>query len=89
MKHAGDAALDELEALLQKIRRYRGLKERKRGSFYRRSAGFLHFHEDPAGFFADLKIGTDFERFRINTGAERRQLLERIAALCRDDGAPS
>ena len=89
MKHAGSAALDELEPLLQKIRRYSSLKERTRGSFYRRAAGFLHFHEDPAGFFADLKVGNDFERFRINTGAERRQLLERIAALCRDDGARS
>lgn len=81
MKHAGEAALNALEDLLVEIRRYDGLKERKRGAFYRKSSGFLHFHEDPAGFFADLKVDGDFQRFRVNTVAERRALLRRIAQL--------
>jgi hypothetical protein len=60
MKHAGDVALDTVEDLLVAIRRHEGLKEKKRGTFYRRGSGFLHFHEDPAGMFADLKTGADF-----------------------------
>lgn len=73
MKHATDKALDELEDLLLLIRAYPELKEKKRGIFYRKSTAFLHFHEDPAGLFADLRIGGDFLRFTVNTPAERRQ----------------
>jgi hypothetical protein len=54
MKHAGPEALDQLEPILAELRKLPGLKEKKRGAFYRGSSGFLHFHEDPAGFFADV-----------------------------------
>jgi hypothetical protein len=81
MKHAGPQALDALEGLLTAIRRHEQLTERTRGIFYRKSSAFLHFHEDPAGFFADLKVGDDFQRFAVNTAAERRALLQRIARL--------
>jgi hypothetical protein len=57
------------------------LKERKRGAFYRKSAGFLHFHEDPAGLFADLKVGGDWERFRVSTPEEQSDLLARVDSL--------
>ncbi len=83
MKHAGDQALDVLEGLLEAIRHFDVLKEKKRGVFYRRSSGFLHFHEDPAGFFADLKTLDDYQRFPVNTATERRALLRRIAMLLR------
>ena len=84
MKHAGPETLDTLADFLDQIRRHAGLREPKRGSFYRKSSGFLHFHEDPAGLFADLKIGNDYQRFRITTAAERRALLQRIAQLTRE-----
>jgi hypothetical protein len=80
MKHAGAEALDQLESILQEIRQLGGLKEKKRGAFYCRSSGFLHFHEDPAGFFADLKIGDDYERFPINSKTQTQALLRRAAA---------
>ena len=79
MKHAGPAALDQLEPVLAKLRKLDGLRERKRGAFYRGSSAFLHFHEDPAGFFADLKVGNDFVRFPVNSGAEVERLLARAA----------
>lgn len=78
MKHAGAAALDELEPLLAALRGLPGLKERSRGVFYRKSRAFLHFHEDPRGLFADIReaVGGDFERIEV-TGAEgRARLLE-------------
>jgi hypothetical protein len=80
VKHAGPGALDQLEPILEEIRRLGGLKEKKRGAFYRGSIGFLHFHEDPAGFFADLKIGDDFVRFPINSKVQTQTFLRRAAA---------
>jgi hypothetical protein len=79
MKHATDVALDALEDLLDQIRAAGALTERKRGVFYKRSSAFLHFHEDPAGFFADLKAGAVWERLPVNTARERRALLQAIA----------
>lgn len=84
MKHAGPETLDALADFLDQIRRHPGLREPKRGSFYRKSSGFLHFHEDPAGLFADLKMDGEYQRFRINTVAERRALLRRIARITGD-----
>ena len=76
MKHAGPAALDQLEPLLNEIRALEGLKEKARGVFYRRARAFLHFHEDPSGLHADLRIaGDDFDRYRVQDEAERAALL--------------
>lgn len=69
MKHAGPGALDQLEPLLARVRALPGLVEKKRGTFYRKSRAFLHFHEDPKGLFADIRAGdgADFERFDVTT----------------------
>ncbi len=77
MKHAGPDALDALEPVLKQLRAIDGLKEKNRGTFYRGSKAFLHLHEDPAGFFADLKKGADFVRLPVNNRSE-------IAALLRE-----
>ena len=70
MKHAGAAALDALEPLLGRLRALPGLKEKSRGVFYRGSRAFLHFHEDPTGFYADLRNAAgDFDRFRLDDAA--------------------
>ncbi|HEX7168087.1 MAG TPA: hypothetical protein VF230_14005 [Acidimicrobiales bacterium] len=58
-----------------------GLVEKKRGVFYRRSKAFLHFHEDPTGLHADVRLGDDFERFRVESETERADLLERVRAV--------
>jgi len=78
MKHAGTEALRHLSAFLVQIRQRQGLKEKKPGIFYCKSRSFLHFHEDPAGLFADLGFGDDFERFPVNTKKERQALLSAI-----------
>lgn len=77
MKHAGPAALDALEPLLTALRALPGLKERSRGTFYRKARAFLHFHEDPKGLFADLRdaAGVDFERLDVTEDAARERLL--------------
>ena len=78
MKHAGEAALDALEPVLRRVRKLKGVRERKRGAFYHKGAGLLHFHEDPAGLFADLKIYGAWKRFPVNTAAQRRALLKKV-----------
>ena len=77
MKHAGAEALDALEPLLNEVRRAAGLIERKRGIFYRKSQAFLHFNEDAAGMFADVKLSGDgdYTRLRVSTAAERKAFL--------------
>jgi hypothetical protein len=84
MRHARDDTLNELDDVLTAVRAFEGLTERKRGAFYRKAAGFLHFHEDPAGLFADLKVGGDWERFRVSTPEERTMMLARLERLMSD-----
>jgi hypothetical protein len=77
MKHAGPAALDTLADLLSAIRA-RGLKEPRPGIFYRNGKAWLHFHEDKAGLFADLRVKAEWERFRVSEAEERATLLSLI-----------
>jgi hypothetical protein len=81
MKHATAGALERLEPLLAKIRRHDGLKEKSRGVFYFKSRAVLHFHEDPAGLFADFRATADWQRFAVNTSAERTALLRTVATF--------
>ncbi|MCU7370801.1 hypothetical protein PEC18_07895 [Paucibacter sp. O1-1] len=80
MKHAGAATLGLLETLLTKLRGLPALKEKKPGIFYVKSKPYLHFHEDPAGIFADVRLGgEEFERFPVNTEREQQSLLQLVA----------
>jgi hypothetical protein len=83
VKHATAAGLDELDDVLRALRGVDGLRERSRGVFYRGSRAFLHFHEDPSGMYADVRLGADFERMRVTTKAERKRLLFVVRAAAR------
>lgn len=80
MRHARPEDLDRLEPLLERLRRLEGLKEKSRGTFYRGSRAFLHFHEHEGGFFADVRFqpAEDFARLPATTAAERNKLLGEI-----------
>ena len=82
MKHAGAAALDRLEPLLARLRALPALKEKARGTFYVKSRAFLHFHEDPAGLFADIRAcdQPDFDRLRVESDEERAALMATVEA---------
>jgi len=84
MRHARDGDLDRIEPLLAKIRAVGTLIERKRGLFYLRTRAFLHFHEDPAGMFADLRDGEDFARHRVSSAREQREFLRALRAALDD-----
>jgi hypothetical protein len=81
VKHAGTAALDEIEPMLGALRSLPGLKEKSRGTFYRGSKAFIHFHEDPAGMFADVRLADDFERMRVSTKREQDVCLRKVRAV--------
>jgi hypothetical protein len=79
VRHATPDALDRLEPLLEELRKLPVLREKSRGTFYRGSKAFLHFHEDAAGLFADVKLtGPEFARRRVSSAAERRSLLAAV-----------
>jgi hypothetical protein len=72
MRHAGEGALDDLEPMLRAPRAMPALREKARGTFYRGSRAFIHFHEDIEGLFADVRFGEEFERIDVTTLRNRR-----------------
>lgn len=81
MKHASPSALQELNGLLQQVRSLPGLVEKKPGIFYARSSAYMHFHEDKAGLFADVKLsGKEFVRFPVNTPEQQATFLLQVRA---------
>jgi hypothetical protein len=75
MKHASATTLRQIERLLASLRALPGVKEKSAGAFYRGGSAFLHFHEDPAGLFADLKVDGDWTRRAVNSDSARAKLL--------------
>jgi hypothetical protein len=78
MRHVGPEALDRLEPLLVKLRAVPGVREKKRGTFYRGSRALLHFHEDGADLFADVRTTEEWERLRVTTAREQAALVARV-----------
>jgi hypothetical protein len=83
VKHVTAAGLDQLDDMLCQLRGVEGLREKTRGVFCRGSRAFLHFHEDPSGLYADVRLSTEFERMRVTTKAERNRLLSAVRAAAR------
>ena len=77
MRHARPEDLDRIDPLLEQVRALGVLKEKKRGCFYFKQRGFLHFHEDPKGMFAD--VGDD--RIQVDDPAGAAEVVARCAAL--------
>ena len=81
MKHATPGTIDSLTAMLDVVRQRPELTERKHGTFYKKSSAFLHFHEDPAGIFADVKGPDGWERMQVDALEGSRELLTRVEQL--------
>jgi hypothetical protein len=75
VRHARPDDLSAVEPLLVELRDVAGLTERSPGVLYRGSHAFLHFHADPAGLFADLKVDGTFVRWPVSSNREQRALL--------------
>ncbi len=88
MRHARTEALDQLEDILLALRSIAPLREHGRGVFYWRAKSFAHFHEDPSGLYADLRQGEQFERYPVNTAAERSLFLAAVQQAVADAAPP-
>lgn len=82
VRHATAADLDVVEPLLAALREVDGLRERSRGVFSRRSKAFVHFHGDPTGVHADVRVASgDFERVRVESPDEQAAFLAIVRSL--------
>jgi len=89
VKHAGPDAIAKLAPLLERLRERDVLQEKRPGVFYLRSRAFLHFHEDPGGLFADVRLsGADFDRLRATTLREQDRLVRRIDGVLKEYDPP-
>ena len=78
MRHAGPGILERISPLLRELRARSALREMRPGVFYLNSRAFLHFHDDPGGVFADVRLAEDFVRLPVTSRSEQSDLLERI-----------
>jgi hypothetical protein len=78
MKHASAETLLLVADLLAAIRTRNVLTEKKPGIFYRKGQAFLHFHEDKAGIFMDLRDGADWLRLPASGPGASAQCLEAL-----------
>ena len=78
MKHADVRALEAVSDLIENLRRRSNLVEKKLGIFYTKGRAFLHFHKDPAGLFADLREGDEWQRYPVNDPDECTRLLAAV-----------
>jgi hypothetical protein len=84
VKHASESDLQAIASLLVQLRALPGLIEKKPGIFYRKSAAFLHFHEDSGKLFADIKQDGEFVRYAIGASASQAKLLKLTQQLLKN-----
>ena len=77
MGRATQATLEQLEPWLEQVRALGidGLVEKANGAFYRRRTPILHFQEDAAGVYADVKVAGDWTRVQIDRAPGKRQVI--------------
>jgi hypothetical protein len=80
MRHAGPGTLARISPLLGELRARPALRERRSGVFELKSRAFLHFHDDPSGIFADVRLAEAFVRLPVTSSSQQSDLLERIDA---------
>lgn len=78
MDRAGPRTLERIVPLLEELRTRPALREKRPGIFYLGSRAFLHFHDDPSGIFADVRLADEFVRLPVTSDSEQSDLLERI-----------
>jgi hypothetical protein len=75
MKHA---TLARLAPLLQELRSHPSLREVRPTVFFVNDRNFLHFHDEPDGVFADIRLKKAFVRLPVSTRADQLELIGRI-----------
>ena len=70
--------LECIAPLLAILREHPVLREVAPTVFHLHGRDFIHFHEEPDGIFADVRLATAQIRMSVSTQADRAELLERI-----------
>lgn len=78
MRHAGAGTLARIAPLLEELRSRPELREKRPGVFHLGRREFLHFHDDPSGIFADVRLADAFVRLPVTSRAEQLDLVDRI-----------
>ena len=75
---AGPATFARISRLLEELRDHPLLREPRSGVFYLESREILHFHDNPSGVWADLRLGGEIVRLPVTSRSEQLELLGRI-----------
>jgi hypothetical protein len=83
MAHTKAEDLADLSNELQAVRDLQSIKEKSVGIFYFKAVPFLHFHDEDGARWADLKIGSDWVKLKIDfkaTKAKRAAFLKQVSS---------
>jgi hypothetical protein len=72
------ATLDRIAPLLEILRAHPALCEVRPTVFHLNGRDFLHFHDEPEGIRADVRLTKSFVRVPVSSRSEQLELLERI-----------
>lgn len=70
--------LDLLRPLLEVLRAHPALREVRPTAFHLDDRDFVHFHDEPEGIFADVRLRREIVRMPVSSPSEQAELLERI-----------
>ncbi|MCI0628041.1 MAG: hypothetical protein L0387_41375 [Acidobacteria bacterium] len=70
--------LERIAPLLEVLRAHPALQEIRLGEFLVEDRDFLHFHEEPEGIFADVRLTKGRVHLPVSSPSEQLEFLERI-----------
>ena len=73
-----ESTLETLGPLLSFLRSYDGLNEVRGATFHLNGRDFIHFHDDPDGLWADVRLSKGRIRMPVSTRSEQGEVMERI-----------
>jgi len=77
-KRAGERTLHKIAPLLQDLRRFDTLDEKRPGVFFFRKKEFIHFHKLPDAIVADIFLPNERLRLPVTTRSEQMDVMDRI-----------
>lgn len=70
----------KLAPLLSVLRGYSVLREVREGSFHLHGKDFIHFHDEPDGLWADVRLAQGRVRRSVADSASQADLVEEIGS---------
>ena len=67
--------IEALSILLNFLRSYEILNEVKPTNFHLNGKGFIHFHDEPDGLWADIFLSKGRLRMPVNTASEQADVI--------------